>query len=323
LDLTLLVSYKGAEMLGNVLKQLVVALGKSVRFHSARILALKEPGTSVASRASRESISAEQAPDALDAQAGLDAQYLRPYQWPSYRHDVVPEELSSDPLYQMWTGTSGGHKWTQYFAVYRDVFGWLTPRPMRILEIGVFKGSGLLLWKRYFSHPNTVVVGIDIDPTCARFDSPNEGIHVRIGSQADPVFLKSIVAEFGPFDLILDDGSHRSSHMIASFNCLFADGLKESGIYFVEDLHANYWSGWRDTRRSFLDVCKELVEHMHAHYQQGPPSLFMVAKASHQTMAALEVPIITTMIREIRFFDSIVAIYKTRRPHIPYYLIGS
>jgi len=266
---------------------------------------------------------AEQTIDALNDHLGLDAQYLRPYRWPSYREDVVPEELSSDPLYQLWTGTSGGHKWTQYFAVYRDVFGSLTSRPMRILEIGVLNGAGLRLWRRYFSHPDTVVVGIDIEPGCARFDSPTEGIRVRIGSQADPKFLQKIIEEFGPFDLIIDDGSHRSSHMITSFNCLFAEGLNESGIYFVEDLHANYWPRWRDTRQSFLDVCKELVEHMHAHYQQGSPELFLVASASHQSMAALEVPIITTMIREIRFFDSIVAIYKTRRKYIPYYLLGS
>jgi len=310
-------------MLGNVLKQLVVALAKSARFHAARVLPHKEPKASVASSAPRESIPKEQALDALDAQAGLDAQYLRPHRWPSYREDAVPKELSSDPLYQLWIGTSGGHKWTQYFAVYRDVFGSLTSHPMRILEIGVYKGSGLRLWRRYFSHPDTLVVGIDIEPICAQFDSPNEGIRVRIGSQADPKFLQSIIEEFGPFDLIIDDGSHRSSHMITSFNCLFADGLKESGIYFVEDLHANYWPAWRDTTRSFLDVCKELVEHMHAHYQRNPSKLFMVAKASHQSMAALEVPIITTMIHEIRFFDSMVAIYKTRRQYIPHYLLGS
>ena len=146
---------------------------------------------------------------------------------------------------------------------------------------------------------------------------------MRIGNQADPRFLQQLIKEFGPFDLIIDDGSHRSSHMISSFNWLFAEGLKESGIYFVEDLHANYWPAWRDTRRSFLDVCKELVEHMHAHYQRGSPELFLVANESHQSMATLEVPIVTTMIREIRFFDSIVAIYKTRRRYIPYYLLGS
>ena len=111
--------------------------------------------------------------------------------------------------------------------------------------------------------------------------------------------------------------------MIASFNYLFADGLSETGIYFVEDLHANYWPGWRDTKRSFLDVCKELVEYMHAHYQRGSPDLFLVANASDQPIETLQVPVITTMIREIRFFDSIVAIYKTRRQYIPYYLLGS
>jgi hypothetical protein len=310
-------------MLGGVLKQLVVALGQNVRFHGARILRLNKPKASGSPNAPEDSMPAERTIDALNDQAGLDAQYMRPYRWPAYREDVVPEELSSDPLYQLWTETSGGHKWTQYFSVYRDVFGPLTARPMRILEIGVLNGAGLRLWKRFFSNPDTVVVGIDILPGCARFDSPNEGIRVRIGSQADPKFLQEIIKEFGPFDLIIDDGSHRSSHMIASFNCLFGVGLKDSGIYFVEDLHANYWPAWRDTTRSFLDVCKELVEHMHAHYQRASPEMFMVAKASDQSMAALEVPIITTMIREIRFFDSMVAIYKTRRQYVPYYLLGS
>ena len=310
-------------MLGGVLKQLGVAFARFARFHAARILRLNEPKASIAPNAPEESRPAGQTIDALNDQIGLDARYLRPYRWPSYREDVVQEELSSDPLYQLWTGTSGGHKWTQYFAVYREVFGSLTSKPMRILEIGVLNGAGLRLWKSYFSHPDTVVVGIDILPACTRFDSPSDGIRVRIGSQADPEFLQKVVKEFGPFDLIIDDGSHRSSHMIASFNCLFADGLTESGIYFVEDLHANYWPAWRDTRRSFLDVCKELVEHMHAHYQRASPEMFMVAKASHQSMATLEVPSITTMIREIRFFDSMVAIYKTRRQYIPYYLLGS
>jgi hypothetical protein len=34
---------------------------------------------------------------------------------------------------------------------------------------------------------------------------------------------------------------------------------------------------------------------------------------------AIEVPLITTLVEEIRFFDSIVAIYKARRPFIPHY----
>jgi hypothetical protein len=67
-------------------------------------------------------------------------------------------------------------------------------------------------------------------------------------------------------------------------------------------------------------MCKELLEHMHAHYRRASAAAFFIDKPSDQPMIALEVPLITTMIKEIRFFDSIVAIYKTRREYIPYYL---
>jgi hypothetical protein len=190
-----------------------------------------------------------------------------------------------------------GHKWTHYFETYQTIFGSRRNTPMRILEIGVLQGASLRLWKSYFQNANTSVVGVDIDPACARFDTPSNGIHVRIGSQVDSEFLASVVNEFGPFDLIIDDGSHHSTHMIKSLNCLFAAGLKDDGIYFVEDLHANYWlpktplSAWGEELQSGSNL-------------------------------ALEVPEITTIIKEIRFFDSIVAIYKTRRLHAPRYIIA-
>ena len=99
---------------------------------------------------------------------------------------------------------------------------------------------------------------------------------------------------------------------------LYADGLKDTGIYFVEDLHANYWHPWRDSKKSFLDVCKELLEDMHAHYRSSTPVDFLTHPPSARAISALDVPQITTMIREMRFFDSIVAIYKTRREYVPY-----
>jgi len=258
--------------------------------------------------------------DALDNQVGLDPKYERPVQWRSYRKNVPNQEILSDTLYQSWVTTPGGHKWSHYFAIYQEVFGPRRAEPLSILEIGVLGGASLRLWKRYFTHPGTQIVGIDIMPECIKFDVPADGIRVRIGDQTDATFLKRVVEEFGPFDLIIDDGSHHSSHIIASFNHLYADGLKESGIYFVEDLHANYWHPWRDSRRSFLDMCKELIEHMHAHYQKAAPQAFLMNNPSDQPMAALEVPLITTKIKEIRFFDSIVAIYKTHHEYIPYYL---
>jgi hypothetical protein len=307
------------DMIGDLLKQLIIALGRYIRYHVSRVLGLKEPAMPVTADSPKYGETAR--PDALADRAGLDASYLEPLAWPTYRNDQPAAVLETDPLFSLWKSTRGGHKWSQYFSIYREVFDSLTSSPQRILEIGVYRGASLDLWKRYFSHPDTSIVGIDIDPACTQFDAPNEKKHVRIGSQNDAKFISRVVAEFGPFDLIIDDGSHISSDVIGSFNYLFASGLKDSGIYFVEDLHAGYWTGWRDSRKSFLDLCAELVEHMHAHYRiPEPGNKFFNARPSDNEMISIKVPKITTMIKEIRFFDSIVAIYKTRQEYVPYYL---
>ena len=296
-------------MIGDLLKQLPIALVRYVRYHGARVFGSRSTGDP-----------GDQVFDAHAGlpKAGLDESYLEATAWPTYRGNSAPQDLRSDPLYELWSKTLGGQKWSHYFSIYRELFGHLTGSPQRVLEIGVYRGASLELWRQYFSHPETVIVGIDIEPSCAQFDSPKDGKRVRVGSQSDQAFLRAVVEEFGPFDLIIDDGSHRSADVIASFNGLFSSGLKDSGIYFVEDLHAAYWPDWRDSQDSFLDLCKELVEHMHALYQRASPVDIFVASPPDHPLAAFEVPRVATMIREIRFFDSIVAIYKTRRENAPF-----
>ena len=204
-------------------------------------------------------------------------------------------------LREMWEQIPGGHKWLGYFPIYEEVFGHL--KKPRVLEIGVYKGASLELWRRYFG---SRIVGIDIDPDCARFDS--EETPVRIGSQSDPVFLQSVVDEFGPFDLIIDDGGHFSSHQIASFNCLF-DALTDDGIYFVEDCETAYWhhTGQRDQAVSFIDFARYLVDLMHDPYMRH--DYYFFAKGD-----GLVAPLITTQISQIRFYDSIVVVYRDQMP---------
>jgi hypothetical protein len=307
-------------MLGVVLKQLFAALKQYTRYHLARLLHIN-PSVRVDRAAVVEPRKPEK-PKRLKLRGlddpGLDDYYLTKVKWPTYRTDVLPTNLSENSLYQLWRTPEGGQKWSQYFAIYQEVFRDFHLRPVRLLEIGVFRGASLRMWKNYFSHPETQVVGIDINKECSAFDAPLEGRHIRIGSQTDATFLKTVLNEFGPFDLIVDDGSHFSADIIYSFNALFAWALKDGGIYLVEDLHANYWPGWRTSRRSFLDVCKEIIEHMHSHYREASSKEFFIAKPSDHRIESIDVPLITTMIHEIRFFDSIVAIYKTKREFAPF-----
>ena len=298
-------------MLGDLLKELFRALGRYLGYHTSRVLG--RPAARV--KKNEVGVATPEQIARLSDSVGLDPSYLTTVRVQTDHRGDAELGIASNDVYLLWKEIPQGTKWTHYFEIYEAIFGSRRAGPMRVLEIGVFKGNSLRLWRAYFGHPGSVVVGIDIDPDCTRYDAPGEQIHVRIGSQADPGFLTKVVSEFGPFDLIIDDGSHRSTHMIASFNALFRDGLKDEGIYFAEDLHANYWIPWRDSRRSFLDLCKELLELMQAHY--GKAWMKDWNEDSPSTPLVLEVPEITLMIKEIRVFDSMVAIYKAKRQYIP------
>ena len=202
------------------------------------------------------------------------------------------------------------HKWAHYLPTYEHV---LAPRrfgPIRMVEIGVFRGGSLEMWRRYL-HPDSIIIGIDIDPECKRFDDPRRNIHVRIGSQADPDFLQRVADEFGPFDVILDDGSHVAGHMITTFQHMFGT-LKDGGAYLVEDIHANYWLSYRDGPESFFDFTKHVLDAMHAHYPEIRDE-YELRVGNPQRRTSIEVPRLTTMLSSVEVFDSVVVFHKKHR----------
>jgi hypothetical protein len=110
---------------------------------------------------------------------------------------------------------------------------------LNILEIGVLDGKSLLTWKEFYYRSN--ILGIDINPDCKKYEE--ERISVEIGSQADGAFLSRIWQQYGPFDMVLDDGSHMSSHMIYSFEHLWSS-VKSGGVYVIEDVGCSYWEDY-------------------------------------------------------------------------------
>ena len=79
------------------------------------------------------------------------------------------------------------YKWTHYLPIYQRHFAAFVNRPITFIEIGVWKGGSLQLWKRYFG-PFAQIVGIDIDPACKAMEE--DQVAVRIGDQSDPAFLQ-------------------------------------------------------------------------------------------------------------------------------------
>ena len=82
-------------------------------------------------------------------------------------------------------------EWTHYFSIYEAIFGPVRREPLRILEIGIWHGASLKLWRQYFDNAKSIIVGVDVLPECIRYDAPAAGIHIRIGSQADPACVGS------------------------------------------------------------------------------------------------------------------------------------
>ena len=189
------------------------------------------------------------------------------------------------------------HKWTHYLDIYQQHFARFVGTDFKMLEIGVFMGGSLEMWRNYFG-PAATIFGIDIEPKCSGYVSPPN--QVRIGSQADASFLQGVVGDMGGVDLVLDDGSHYAAHQRKSFEVLFPL-LNDGGLYVIEDTHTAYWPGHHEGgyRRggTAIELAKRLVDDMHGHYH---------TKAEMASAASQWIP-------AVHFYDSIIIIEKKRR----------
>lgn len=161
-------------------------------------------------------------------------------------------------------------KWKHYFIAYERHFARYINRPVTMIEIGAGMGGSAQMWKRYFG-PLATIVSVDIREICR--DYGEDQVHMRIGNQADPAFLQSILDDFGIPDIVLDDGSHVAEHQRASFDFLYQKVARD-GVYMVEDCHTAYWPDWQGgLKRSgtFIEVSKDLIDQMHGGYVAENP----------------------------------------------------
>lgn len=148
-------------------------------------------------------------------------------------------------------------KYQNYLDIYEEKFKHIKNNPINILEIGIEKGGSLTLWQKYFTHPDTKVVGVDIVSGCKQRERNN--ITVLIGDQKDTHFL-SEVASLGPYDIIIDDGGHHTEQHNTSFLQLFKTALKINGLYCIEDLHTCYMKEFETSdKKTFIDQATHLL----------------------------------------------------------------
>jgi hypothetical protein len=210
-----------------------------------------------------------------------------------------------NPLLEYFEAHSGPliYKWMHYFDAYHRHFERYRGQEVYVLEIGVYQGGSLGMWRHYFGE-RAKVIGIDIDPRCKQFEGPN--IEILIGDQSDRSFLRQVKEAYPRIDVVIDDGSHFMQEQITTFEELFPH-VHETGVYLCEDLHTSYWKHYNGGYRNpstFIEYSKRLIDELHAWHSRDPESFLLTPFTQSAT--------------SMHFYDSILVIEKQLREK-PYY----
>lgn len=189
------------------------------------------------------------------------------------------------------------HKWSHYFDIYDRHFSRFRNKPLVILEVGIFHGGSLQMWKSYFGD-KVQIYGIDINPNCKDFEDDN--VKIFIGSQSDREFLRKLKTQIPPVDILIDDGGHTMRQQRRTFEELF-DHVKPDGVYLCEDMHSSYWiqyGGGHKRRGTFIEFSKNFIDRLNAYHSQQ--------RSYKQTD-------FTKTVDSLHYYDSVLVIEKKKR----------
>jgi hypothetical protein len=148
-------------------------------------------------------------------------------------------------------------KYTSYFDTYDDLLARYRGREIVFVEIGVFHGGSLFMWRDYLGD-KARIIGIDFNPEAKKW--AGHGFEIHIGDQADPAFWERFFRAAGDVDVILDDGGHTNEQqVVTTAHCL--PHIRDGGMLIVEDTHTSYLARFGNpSRRSFVNYARMIVD---------------------------------------------------------------
>lgn len=125
-----------------------------------------------------------------------------------------------------------GEVYHGYLNIYEKYFSKYRTSLNNFLEIGLWEGESIKMWREYFETGN--LVGADI------LDLSHIKLHntqIHICDQSDRSQLKRLVDNtFNQFDIIIDDGGHWQHQQQITLGFMFPY-LTSGGVLVIEDLH--------------------------------------------------------------------------------------
>jgi hypothetical protein len=229
----------------------------------------------------------------------------------------LPQRDESDPAV----------KPAPYLQIYEQLLAPLRRARFTLLELGVWGGDSLEMWRDAFSA--ATIIGVDVRPPDINL---GPRVHIVEGDQADRGLMAGLRSTYAPsgFDVIVDDASHLGVTSARSLQVLFREHLRPGGLYCIEDWGTGYLRDWPDGGPAHkLDVA-DLDAPTHRAAQPDAPStkfpshqLGMVGLikrlVDHTAAGTIEYgqpgQVAEALdIERMIVWDGIVALYKPRDP---------
>jgi hypothetical protein len=123
-------------------------------------------------------------------------------------------------------------KWMHYFDIYQRHFSKFVGREVHMLEVGIYSGGSLTMWREYFGK-GCRVYGVDIHEACMAYK--DDGIEVFIGDQADRSFWTRVKNAVPRIDILIDDGGHLIEQQRITLEEMLPH-IAPGGVYLCEDV---------------------------------------------------------------------------------------
>jgi len=166
--------------------------------------------------------------------------------------------LSGSKAFKSYSESSlKSFKIESYFSVYDEIFKKYIGEKIVFVEIGVYHGGSLEMWRNYFGN-QARIIGIDINPEAKKLEK--RGFEIFIGSQSSKNFWDTFYEKIGPVDIVLDDGGHQNKQQIITAHESIKN-INDGGVLVTEDTHTSYMPKFGNpSKYSFINFAKNKID---------------------------------------------------------------
>ena len=148
-------------------------------------------------------------------------------------------------------------KYDTYFPVYEALLQKYIGCEFTIVEVGVFNGGSLFMWRKFFG-PKARIIGVDLNPDALEWEK--QGFEIIIGDQSSETFWVELFQKIGKVDVVIDDGGHTNRQQIVTSHHAIQN-INDGGVLIVEDVHTNYFREFGNpSRYSFVNFTHRIVD---------------------------------------------------------------